>query len=126
VRRTFLRSKLHRARVTDSCPDYEGSLSLDATLMRRAGILPFERIEVYNITRGTRFATYAIEGAAGSREVVVNGAAAHLASRGDVVIVATYCELEEEEVVGFRPTVLILDEHNEVVEQRRPAALAGL
>ena len=122
MRRTFLKSKLHRARVTDTRIDYEGSVALDAALMRRAGILPFERVEIYNITRGTRLATYAIEGGEGTAEIVINGAAAHRARAGDRVIVATYCELEEEEVLDHRPVVLVLNAENRVVEERRLTA----
>ena len=122
---TFLKSKLHRARVTDTRIDYEGSVALDAALMRCAGILPFERVEIYNITRGTRLATYAIEGAEGTGEIVVNGAAAHHARAGDRIIVATYCELEEEEVHDHRPLVLVLNRENRVIEERRLAAPAA-
>src|SRR5262249_27766024 len=88
--RSMLKSKLHRATVTQADVDYEGSLTLDRLLLEAADILPYEDVHVWNVTRGTRFRTYAMEGDAGSGVVCVNGAAAHLARPGDVIIVATY------------------------------------
>lgn len=125
MRRTFLKAKLHDARVTATHLEYQGSLTLDPALMREAGILPYERIEVYNVSGGQRFCTYAIEGREGSREVIVNGAAAHRAAPGDRIIVATYCGLEEGEIPDHRPVIVILDEENRVLEVRNDVAAAG-
>ena len=108
----MLKSKIHRATVTQTDLHYEGSLTLDPHLMRVADIAPGEQVEVYNITRGTRFTTYTIEGKPGSGEVCVNGAAAHLAEVGDLVIVVTYCDLPAEEVAAHRPLVIPVDEEN--------------
>jgi aspartate 1-decarboxylase len=112
--RRFLNAKLHRATVTETELDYVGSLTLDPELMELADIRVDEQVDVYNITRGTRFTTYAIQGERGRREVCVNGAAAHLAQVGDRVIVATYVELEPEELDAHRSTVIVLGENNEI------------
>lgn len=129
MRRTFLKSKLHDLRVTGTHLEYQGSLTLDPEMMRRAGILPWERIEVYNISNGNRFATYVIEGEEGSREAVVNGAAARLAKEGDRIILVTFCELEQDDWAGHEPRVLVLDDENRVVETKgrlsEPAGLAS-
>ena len=118
MRRTFLKAKLHDARVTGTHLDYQGSITIDAELMREAGILPWERIEAYNLRNGARFATYVIEGETGSRRIVVNGAAARLAEPGDRIILATFCELEAEEIEAHEPRVLVLDADNRVVEAK--------
>lgn len=110
--RRFLKAKLHMARVTETELQYHGSLTIDRDLMDVAGILPHEQVEVYNITRGSRFTTYAIEGERGAGEMKVNGAAAHHAEVGDQIIVVTYCDLNEDEIERHAPIVLILDEHN--------------
>ena len=112
MRRTLLNAKIHRATVTDADLHYEGSLTLDGDLLAAADILPHERIEVYNVTRGTRFATYAIPGPAGRGDVCVNGAAAHKAAAGDIVIVCTYAEFEEGEAREHKPTVVLVDGRN--------------
>ena len=114
MRRTLLNAKIHRATVTDADLHYEGSLTLDAALMEAADILPHERIEIYNVTRGTRFATYAIPGPAGRGDVCANGAAAHRAVAGDLVIVCTYAQFEEAEARGHKPTVVLVDGRNRV------------
>lgn len=113
--RRFLKSKIHRARVTETDLHYEGSLTLDRSLMDHADILPGEQVEVYNISSGTRFKTYAIEGERGKGEVCVNGAAAHLANVGDLVIVVTYCDLTSEEIANYKPLVLKVDEKNQIL-----------
>ncbi|MFQ5718164.1 MAG: aspartate 1-decarboxylase [Acidobacteriota bacterium] len=112
MRRPFLRAKIHRATVTEACLDYTGSITIDRALMEAAGLAPFERVEVYNITSGQRFATYVIEGARGSGEICINGAAAHCADRGDSVIIAAYCDLEPDEVEGFIPRLVFVDARN--------------
>ncbi len=110
----MLRSKIHRARVTDANLDYEGSFTIDSDIMKRAGILPYQAVEVYNVTNGSRLKTYAIEGDAGSGTFCANGAAAHQIKKGDIVIICTYVRLEEKEAAGFKPTVLKLSGNNEV------------
>ncbi|QDT16252.1 aspartate 1-decarboxylase [Alienimonas californiensis] len=112
MRRTLLNAKIHRATVTDADLHYEGSLTIDVALLEAADILPHERVEVYNVTRGTRFATYAIPGPAGRGDICANGAAAHLAVTGDLVIVCTYAEFEEAEARAHHPTVVLVDERN--------------
>src|SRR3954467_14182425 len=95
-RRSMLKSKLHRATVTHADVDYEGSLTLDRDLLEAADILPWEEVHIWNVTRGNRLMTYAMEAPAGSGIVCVNGAAAHLAKPGDIVIIATFVVLETE------------------------------
>ena len=111
---TLLKGKLHRACVTHAEVDYEGSCAIDRDLMRLAGILPFEQIQIYNVTNGERFTTYAIEAEAGSRIVSVNGAAAHKASPGDRVIICAYAQLDAAEAARFKPSLVYLNEHNRV------------
>jgi len=105
--RTFLHAKIHGAIVTDVHLDYMGSLTIDQDLMDKAGIMPYERIEVYNMNNGQRFATYAIIGERGSKIIAVNGAAARLAYPGDKIIIATYVELSEEEAKNHSPNIII-------------------
>jgi aspartate 1-decarboxylase len=108
----MLKSKIHRATVTHADVNYEGSLTLDADLLDAADILPFEEVHVWNVTRGTRLRTYAIVGERGSGVVCVNGAAAHLAQPGDLIIVATFVHMGDAAAVKHRPKVLLVDEHN--------------
>jgi aspartate 1-decarboxylase len=115
MRRTFFKSKIHRATVTHADLDYEGSISIDEDLLDAAGILEYEAVHVWNITRGTRLQTYAIRGARGSGTVCINGAAAHLNRPGDLVILATFAELEESEARSFKPTVVLVDAGNKIV-----------
>jgi aspartate 1-decarboxylase len=112
--RVMLKSKLHRARVTHAEVDYEGSLTLDRQFLEVADILPFEQVHVWNVTRGTRFRTYAMEAPAGSGVVCVNGAAAHLARPGDIVIIATFTDLSEAEARRHQPRIVLMDEHNRI------------
>jgi aspartate 1-decarboxylase len=111
---TLMRAKLHRATVTQADLDYEGSISIDRDLLDQSGILPHEQVDVLNITTGARFTTYAIEAPRGSRTIGVNGAAARLVQKGDKVIVVTYGQLPLEEARNYAPTVVLLDEGNEV------------
>ena len=111
---TFLKCKLHRACVTHSELDYEGSCAIDGELLDLAGIHPYEQIQIYNVTNGERFTTYAIEAARGSRVISINGAAAHRAAPGDRVIICAYAVLEAAEAVHFRPKLVYLDERNYV------------
>lgn len=112
--RPFLRAKIHRARVTRSDLHYVGSITVDADLLAAADMLPLEEVEVYNITRGTRFSTYCIPGKPGSGEIGINGAAAHLAHVGDLVIICAYCFLDREELPSHRARVVLVEEGNRV------------
>jgi len=112
MHRTFLRAKIHRATVTTADLHYEGSISIDRTLCRAAGLLEFEQVDVYNITNGSRFTTYVIYGEPG--QIQINGAAAHLAKPGDLVIIAAYCSLAPEEVAQHHSRVVLVDEKNQV------------
>ncbi|QDT65570.1 aspartate 1-decarboxylase [Calycomorphotria hydatis] len=116
MRRTLLKSKIHRATVTEANLEYVGSVTIDSELMSAADILEHERVEIYNITNGQRLATYAIEGPTGSGVICINGAAAHLASEGDLVIIASYAEYDEAELSGHEPIVVHVDEHNAISE----------
>ena len=111
---TVLKCKLHRACVTHAELDYEGSCAIDRDLMDKAGILPYEQIQIYNIANGERFTTYAIEAEAGSRIISINGAAAHKAAPGDRVIICAYAGLDEAELASFKPSLVYLNEHNHV------------
>lgn len=124
--RTVLRAKLHRVHVTHSEPDYEGSVAIDAGLLRAADIREYERIEVYNLRNGERFATYAIQAREGSGTISVNGAAAHKATAGDLVIICSYGQLEERELAAFQPRLVYVDESNRIQRVGRaiPAQVA--
>jgi aspartate 1-decarboxylase len=116
MRRTLFKSKIHRATVTQADLDYEGSVTIDAALMRAADFLPYEKVHIWNRTNGARLETYALEGPEGSGTICVNGAAAHLARPGDVVIIATFAEVEsEEEARAWKPTVVHVDAQNHIV-----------
>jgi aspartate 1-decarboxylase len=114
--RKFLRSKIHRALVTQADLDYEGSLTLPPDLMRAAGILPHEAVSVWDVTGGGRLETYAIEGEEGSRDVCINGAAAHVVRPGSLIIIATFCYCGEAsgEVNPPEPKVVFVDQHNQI------------
>jgi aspartate 1-decarboxylase len=111
----MLKSKIHRARVTDGNIDYEGSITIDRKLMAAADIIPYEQVHVLNVNNGARFSTYAIEGKEGSGEICLNGAAARLAVRGDLVIILTYTQVPEEEARDYRPRIVHVNEKNEIV-----------
>lgn len=122
--RVMLGAKVHRPRVTETNVNYEGSLTLDSTLMEAAGMAAYERIDVYNSDSGARFSTYLIPGRPGSGEVCVNGAAAHLAKPGDRLIIASYACLSPDEIPSHRPTVVLVDTSNRIKEIQREI-LAG-
>ena len=119
--RTMLKSKIHRARVTETCLAYEGSITIDKKLLRAADILPFEQVQVLNVNNGARFTTYAIEGKEGGGEICLNGAAARQAVPGDIVIIITYVTVEEEKLRDYRPRIVHVNERNEIVEDKFPA-----
>jgi aspartate 1-decarboxylase len=114
MRRTLFKSKIHRATVTHADLDYEGSITLDADLLRAADILPYEKVAVWNVTRGSRLETYALEGPAGSGVACINGAAAHHNQPGDLIIIATFAEMEEDEARVHQPTVVVVDARNRI------------
>src|SRR5438105_5768603 len=109
MQRVMMKSKIHRATVTETNLDYEGSLTVDGDLLDAADILPNEQIHVWDVTNGTRLITYALRGEPGSGEVQVNGAGAHLIRPGDIIIIATYATLDEEEVRSHEPTIVFVD-----------------
>jgi aspartate 1-decarboxylase len=121
----LMKSKLHKARLTDAVVDYEGSLEIDTALLRAARMQPYERILVVNATNGERLETYAIPGAAGSGVMRLNGAAAHLGRAGDEVTVMSFAVCDEHEAAAWQPTVVVLDERNRVVRTKGPAAPGG-
>lgn len=127
MRRSMLKSKIHRATVTDTNLEYEGSLTIDADLLDAADIIPFEEIHVWDVTNGVRLTTYAMPGERGSGIVCVNGAGAHLVKKGDLVIIATYFWLSDKRARKHRPTVVLMDKKNnikaeeEAPEKEKPA-----
>ena len=112
---TLLKCKLHRACVTHAEVDYEGSCAIDEEFLDLAGIREYEQIQIYNVTNGERFTTYAIRAEAGSRVISVNGAAAHKAAPGDRVIICAYAAMTEAEADIFKPSLVYLNEHNRVL-----------
>lgn len=114
MNRVMLKSKIHRATVTDADLHYEGSVAIATDLLEAAGIYPYEQVQIYNVTRGTRFTTYAIEAERGSGTISINGAAAHKAGKGDLVIIATYCALEEAEAKDHAPVLVYVDPDNSI------------
>ena len=117
--RIMLKSKIHRARVTEANIKYEGSISIDKNLMEAADILPYEQVQVLDINNGARFETYAIEAEPGSGEIGIQGAAARLVSVGDKVIILSYCQVEEEQACNFAPKLVYVDERNAITETKR-------
>lgn len=115
VQRTLMKSKIHRATVTDANRDYEGSITVDRTLMHAADLVQYERVQVLDIDNGARLETYVIEGPPGSGEICVNGAAAHLVRKGDKVIVISYAQFDDAEAASFKPTIVRVDDANRVV-----------
>jgi aspartate 1-decarboxylase len=114
----LFRAKIHRATVTHADVDYEGSVTIDGALMDAAGLLEYEQVHIWNVTRGTRLVTYALRGDDGSGVVCINGAAAHLASPGDKVILAAFADVEPADAVGWRPTVVLVDDANRITDPR--------
>ncbi len=112
MRITLLKSKIHRATVTDANLNYEGSVSIDPVLCEAARLMPFEKVEIYNCNNGERFATYVIYGKPG--EVCLNGAAARLVHKGDLVIIATYADMEQSEAATYKPHLVMVGEGNKI------------
>ena len=114
--RWLLRSKIHRATVTQADLDYVGSISIDEELMEESGIVEWEKITVLDVTNGSRLETYAIKAPRGSGEICINGAAAHLVNPGDLVILLTYQGVEEGEIENHQPRIVHVDEQNKIIE----------
>jgi len=109
----ILKSKIHRATVTEACLDYEGSISIDKNLMENSGIIDHEKVHVLNVTTGSRLETYAIPSNKRG-DICINGAAAHLVDPGDLVIIVSYAQMEYEEAKNYAPQIILLDENNNI------------
>ncbi len=116
--RTFLKSKIHRATVTEVDLNYEGSLGIDADLMKAANILPYEMVQVYSLSSGERFDTYAIEEAAGSGTIALKGAAARKGAPGDLIIITCFTTMDDKHAEGFEPSIILMDQNNKIKEDR--------
>jgi len=121
----MLKSKIHRARVTEVNIDYEGSITIDRKLMEEADILPGEQVQVLNVNNGARFTTYAIEGEA-SGEICLNGAAARLAAKGDTIMILSYCYVEDDEARSFTPKLVYVDAKNTITKSKRAVGVIRL
>jgi aspartate 1-decarboxylase len=129
MKRTLLKSKIHRATVTDANLDYQGSITIDPILMAAADLVPNEKVEIYNCTNGERLATYAIVGTPGMGEIVLNGAAAHKVRIGHIVIIASYADYEDADCRSHKPSLVFVDASNRILVQGHErvdeAVLAG-
>ena len=126
--RTLLRSKIHRAKVTQADLNYEGSITIDSVLLEAAQIIPFEKVEIYNVTNGNRLSTYVIPGKEGTGKICINGAAARLVDPDDIVIICCYGEFEPNEIAEHRALIVLVDDENRITraveksaENLRPA-----
>jgi aspartate 1-decarboxylase len=119
---TLLKAKLHRARVTHSELDYEGSCAIDEELLAEAGLREYEQIQIYNLANGERFTTYIIRAERGSRVISINGAAAHKASPGDRIIICAYGQYDADELAAHKPTLIYLDEDNRILSRANAIA----
>ncbi len=111
----MMKSKIHRARVTESNLEYEGSVTIDEGLLEKADIQEYEQVQIYNVTNGERFTTYAIRGGRDSGVICINGAAAHKAKKGDILIIVTYGQCSDDELASFQPKRVYVDERNRVM-----------
>ena len=118
IYRRMLKSKIHRARVTQADLNYEGSITISGELLAVANMLPYEAVHIWNVTAGTRFETYTIEGPAQSSDICVNGAAAHLVTPGDIIIIASFAQVLEAQCHGYLPIAVFVDETNHIKEIR--------
>jgi len=116
MERMMLKGKIHRATVTDANLDYEGSITVDQKLMEAADIIQFVQVHIYNVSNGNRFETYCIEGPPGSGTICLNGAAARMVSRGDLVIIAAYGLMNAEEIKSHKPKLVYVDAQNRIVK----------
>lgn len=120
--RTMLKSKIHRARITECNVDYEGSITIDPILMQAADILPYERVEIVNINNGARFGTYVIEGRPSSGDICLNGAAARLGAMNDIVIILAYHDVPDDQCNHIKPRLVYVDARNHIVSTRNADA----
>lgn len=116
MHRTLLKSKIHRATVTEADLEYEGSITVDRNLMDAADFYQYEQVHIFNVTNGHRFVTYVIEGERGSNEICVNGAAAHLAKRGDCLIIASFASYDTNECKAHTPKLVYVDPNNHITK----------
>ena len=116
--RTMLKSKIHRARVTQCNIDYEGSITIDKDLMEAADMLQYEKVDILNINNSARFHTYVIEGERGSGEICLNGAAARLVAKGDIVIILSYQSMADDEAASYKPRLVYVDAQNRIVDTK--------
>ena len=114
----MLKGKIHRATVTEADLNYMGSLTLDEDLMDAMGVREFEKIQVLDVTNGSRLETYIIKGERGTGVVCINGAAAHLVKKGDLVIIVAYCQLKEEELFNYKPKIINVDDKNKIINKK--------
>ena len=114
MQRHMLKSKIHRATVTDADLQYEGSISIDESFLEAADIVPYEKVAIYNVSNGERFTTYAIKGPRNSGVICLNGAAARKASKGDIIIIATYVIVDDKEAKDWKPLCVFLDGKNKI------------
>jgi aspartate 1-decarboxylase len=114
----MLKSKIHRARITGLSVDYEGSIAVDKRLMDEADLVPYEQVQVLNINNGARFTTYVIEAPEDSGEICINGAAARLAKKGDIIIILSYVQLTEEQLEAYAPKLVYVDKKNTIKETK--------
>ncbi|MFC4387637.1 aspartate 1-decarboxylase [Gracilibacillus marinus] len=124
--RTMMKSKIHRAKVTEANLNYVGSITIDEEIMEQVGILPHEKVQIVNNNNGARLETYVIAGTRGSKVVCLNGAAARLVQPGDIVIIVAYAMVDEQELSTFQPKVAIMDESNtilEIINQEPPLSI---
>jgi aspartate 1-decarboxylase len=113
---TICKSKIHRVKVTEANLDYEGSITIDVDILKKADILPYEKVQVVNNNNGARFETYVIPGKRGSGIICLNGAAARLGEVGDILIIISYCELEKEEASKYKPKIVLVDKKNKPIK----------
>jgi aspartate 1-decarboxylase len=133
MNRTMLKCKIHRATVTDAVLHYEGSVTIDKTLMDAAGLVEYEQVHIWNVDNGNRFTTYVIDGEPGSGVICLNGAAARQVSKGDLVIIAAFSAYDEKELANFQPTLVYVDAKNRITgvkkkvdsESQRPRVAAS-
>ncbi|AII57887.1 aspartate 1-decarboxylase [Dehalococcoides mccartyi] len=122
----MLKSKIHRATITDACIDYEGSITIDKNLMQVANLLPYEQVHVVNVNNGTRLETYVIEGPAGSGQICLNGAAARMGMKGDKVIILGYSLITEEDTLTHQPNLVYVDGLNRITKVKNGVASQNL
>lgn len=125
MQRTLLLAKIHNCILTEVNPNYVGSITIDQMLLEKAGILPYEQVQVVNVTNGERFVTYTIPAVANSGAIELNGAAARLGIKGDRLIIMSYGQFTSEEIKSFSPTVVIVDDQNKLLEVRHYDDLLG-